>query len=55
MVPFNTAIVNGFSAVTGGKVKLGRWDHYLSMRDGLMRLNERYRSQLSNDLGAIAG
>ncbi len=53
--PFNTAIVNGFNAITGGKVKLGRWDHYLSMREGLVRLNERHRGQLSNDLGAIAG
>jgi len=53
--PFNTAIVNGFNAVTGGRVKLGRWDHYLSMREGLLRLNARYRLKLSNDLGAIAG
>lgn len=53
--PFNTAIVNGFNAVTGSKVKLGRWDHYLSMREGLIRLNEQHRHQLSNDLGAIAG
>lgn len=55
VVPFNTAIVNGFNALTGGKVKLGRWDHYLSMREGALRLNERYQSRLSNDLGAIAG
>lgn len=55
VTPFNTAIVNGFNALTGGKVKLGRWDHYLSMREGLLRLNERHRTQLSNDLGAIAG
>ncbi len=53
--PFNTAIVKGFNAVTGSNVKLGRWDHYLSMREGLMRLNSEHRSQLSNDLGAIAG
>lgn len=55
VAPFNTAIVNGFNALTGGRVKLGRWDHYLSMRDGLARLNDRHRGQLSNDLGAIAG
>lgn len=55
VAPFNTAIVNGFNAATGSKVKLGRWDHYLSMRASLMRLNDRYRSRLSNDLGAIAG
>ncbi|WP_018989663.1 hypothetical protein [Aromatoleum toluclasticum] len=55
MAPFNTAIVKGFNAVTGGNVKLGRWNHYLSMREGLVRINERHRAQLSNDLGAIAG
>ncbi|MES2280128.1 MAG: type II restriction endonuclease [Pseudomonadota bacterium] len=53
--PFNTAIVNGFNALTGSNVKLGRWDHYLSMREGLIRLNEQHRHKLSNDLGAIAG
>ncbi|RKR29541.1 type II restriction enzyme [Acidovorax sp. 93] len=53
--PFNTAIVAGFNAVTGGRMKLGRWDHYLSMREGLLRLNAQYRLKLSNDLGAIAG
>jgi type II restriction enzyme len=53
--PFNTAIVNGYNALTGAKVKLGRWDNYLSMREGVIRLNEAHRQQLSNDLGAIAG
>jgi type II restriction enzyme len=53
--PFNTAIVKGFNAITGSNVKLGRWDHYLSMREGLIRLNLEHRAQLSNDLGAIAG
>ena len=53
--PFNTAIVKGFNAITGSNVKLGRWDHYLSMREGLIRLNEEHRKLLSNDLGAIAG
>ncbi|QGM95840.1 type II restriction endonuclease (plasmid) [Methylocystis rosea] len=55
MPPFNTAIVNGFNAVTGSKVKLGRWDQYLAMRAGMLRLNQNYRDLLSNDLGAIAG
>lgn len=55
MPPFNTAIVNGFNAVTGSKVKLGRWDQYLAMRSGLLQLNAKYRDLLSNDLGAIAG
>lgn len=53
--PFNTAIVNGYNALTGAKVKLGRWDHYLTMRKGILDLNEKYRQHLSNDLGAIAG
>ena len=55
VLPFNTAIVNGFNALTGSSVKLGRWDHYLSMREGALRLNESQRTRLSNDLGAIAG
>lgn len=53
--PFNTAIVNGYNAVTGAKVKLGRWDEYLAMRHGILELNAKYRDLLSNDLGAIAG
>jgi type II restriction enzyme len=55
MPPFNTAIVRGFNASTGSKVKLGRWDQYLGMRSGMLSLNLRYRDLLSNDLGAVAG
>ena len=53
--PFNTAIVNGYNALTGAGVKLGRWDHYLAMREGILALNGRHRDLLSNDLGAIGG
>ena len=53
--PFNTAIVKGYNALAGAKVKLGRWEDYLAMRQGILQLNERYREFLSNDLGAIAG
>ena len=53
--PFNTAIVKGYNAVTGGKVKLGRWAAYVAMRAGILRLNGEYRDLLSNDLGAIGG
>ncbi|WP_341249556.1 type II restriction endonuclease [Cupriavidus pauculus] len=53
--PFNTAIVNGYNALTGAAVKLGKWDHYLAMRDRILALNHRYRDVLSNDLGALAG
>jgi type II restriction enzyme len=55
MPPFNTAIVKGYNALTGAKTRLGRWDDYLAMREGIFRLNERYRDLLSNDLGAVAG
>ncbi len=55
MPPFNTAIVDGYNALTGAKVKLGRWEYYLAMRQGVLALNERYRHLLSNDLGAVAG
>ncbi len=54
-MPFNTAIVNGYNAITGSKVKLGSWEHYLAMREGVLALNTQYRDLLSNDLGAIAG
>ncbi|MGE0641212.1 MAG: type II restriction endonuclease [Thermoanaerobaculia bacterium] len=53
--PFNTAIVNGYNAITGAKARLGRWDDFLAMREGILALNERFRDQLSNDLGAIGG
>lgn len=53
--PFNTAIVKGYNALCGAKVKLGRWDEYLAMRRGILALNEKHRDLLSNDLGAIAG
>jgi len=55
MPPFNTAIVKGYNALTGSSLKLGRWDHYLELRAGMLALNERHRALLSNDLGAIAG
>ena len=55
MPPFNTAIVSGYNALTGARVKLGRWKEYLAMRAGILQLNETYGDVLSNDLGAIAG
>ena len=51
--PFNTAIVKGYNALTGSNVKLGRWDEYLAMREGILRLNTQHRALLSNDLGAV--
>ena len=55
LMPFNTAIVKGYNALTGAKVKLGRWTEYLAMLEGVYRLNQEYRDLLSNDFGAIAG
>jgi type II restriction enzyme len=53
--PTNTAIVKGYNALTGSRVKLGRWSEYLAMRRGVLALNAEYRDLLSNDLGAAAG
>lgn len=53
--PFNTAIVKGYNAVTGSKVKLGSWPDYLVMRQGMLELMTTSRDLLSNDFGAIAG
>ena len=55
MPPFNTAIVNGYNALTGARTKLGSWEQYLQMRDGILRINAEFRDLLSNDLGAIGG
>ncbi|NBA77957.1 hypothetical protein GOQ04_20535 [Emticicia sp. ODNR4P] len=53
--PFNTAIVNGFNALFTDKKKLGSWSEYLKIREVLIETNQKYKSELSNDLGAIAG
>lgn len=55
VLPSNTAIVKGYNALTGARVKLGRWDHYLAMQKGILEINESHRPLLSNDLGAVAG
>lgn len=53
--PFNTAIVTGYNALTGARVKLGRWNEYLAMRTGILKLNQEFRDVMSNDLGAMGG
>lgn len=53
--PFNTALVKGYNLLSGTRVKLGSWEEFLAMREGILRLNNTYRSALSNDLGAIGG
>lgn len=53
--PFNTAIINGFNFLFKDKKKLGSWSEYLKLREVLINTNNQHRSQLSYDLGAIAG
>lgn len=53
--PFNTAIVNGFNYLFKDKKKLGSWSEYLKLREVMMDVNTQHRSELSSDLGAIAG
>jgi type II restriction enzyme len=55
MPPFNTAIVKGYNVLNAARVKLGSWEEYLAMREGILRLNEAHRDLLSNDLGAVGG
>ena len=55
MPPFNTAILNGFNVVFKDKKKLGSWSEYLKIREVLMETNSKHKTELSNDLGAIAG
>jgi len=54
-LPSNTAIVKGYNALAGAKVKLGSWDDYLALRGGALRIVAAHRDLLSNDLGAVAG
>jgi type II restriction enzyme len=55
MPPFNTAMVYGFNAVFSDKKKLGSWQHYLEIRETLIKTNEELQPTLSKDLGAISG
>src|SRR6266498_2457891 len=53
--PFNTAIINGFNFLFKDKKKLGSWSEYLKLREVMIDTNNQHRSELSSDLGAIAG
>lgn len=53
--PFNTAMLRGYNALFHVKKKLGSWQDYLEMREVIYEVNSRFRSLLSNDLGAISG
>lgn len=52
---FNTAILCGFNALTGGKLRLGSWRDYLAMREGVLSLNRQFFGHFSRDLGAVSG
>jgi type II restriction enzyme len=53
--PINTAMVNGFNALFGARMKLGDWGRYLQMREVIVQTNNEVRHLLSKDLGAFAG
>lgn len=53
--PFNTAIINGYNRLFNERRKLGSWSEYLAIGEKLLAINNENRTQLSNDLGAIAG
>ena len=53
--PFNTAIINGFNVLFKDKKKLGSWSEYLKLREVMINTNNQNRSELSSDLGAMAG
>ncbi|HET9056374.1 MAG TPA: type II restriction endonuclease [Chitinophagaceae bacterium] len=53
--PFNTAIINGFNSLFKDKKKLGSWSEYLKLREVMIDSNNQHRTDLSSDLGAIAG
>lgn len=53
--PFNTAIINGYNTLFKDNKKLGSWSEYLKLRETLIETNIKYKSLLSNDLGAFSG
>lgn len=50
--PFNTKIVAGYNLLTHNKIRLGKWEDYFKLRDGIIELNEK-GGLFSKDLGAI--
>lgn len=53
--PFNTAIVKGYNLLTSENLKLGDWQAYLRMREGMLHMVHEAKGRLSRDLGDIAG
>jgi type II restriction enzyme len=46
--PFNTAIVKGYNPLTGANAKLGSWQEFLAMREGILRPNSAYHELLAS-------
>ncbi|MCI1923479.1 MAG: type II restriction endonuclease [Lentilactobacillus buchneri] len=51
--PFNTSIVRGYNYLTHSKIRLGKWNDYFKLRDGMIELNEA-GGLFSKDLGAVS-
>lgn len=52
---YNTAIVRGYNRLFEQGIKLGDWEDYLKMREGIIAVNNEHRGLLSKDLGAVSG
>lgn len=55
MLPFNTAMVNGYNTLFKDNKKLGLWSHYLEIRQNIFAINKEIDAVLPEDLGAIFG
>jgi len=53
--PFNTAMLRGFNLLFDEKYKLGKWKSWHDMRTTMLVANQSLASDLSTDLGALAG
>lgn len=53
--PFNTAILKGYNLLSGQNLKLGDWNAYLQLRDGLLQMVSESQNRLSRDLGDVTG
>jgi type II restriction enzyme len=51
--PFNTKIVAGYNLLNHENIRLGKWDDYFKLRDGIIELNKQ-GGLFSKDLGALS-
>lgn len=47
--------MKGYNLLTGENLKLGDWQAYLRMREGMLHMVQEAKGRLSRDLGDIAG